>query len=154
MRTRRLRGWLGLVVALSIVAAPWPGAPATASCAAPYLNLAGDLPPPAPGGELVVEGRAFVDGCNDTGGSTVFGCSVDEAEPAVPRRAVTLRLRQGGNECDLGIADAGSAEDGELGQITWLVTMPEELRPGPATLLADGGEPLSVEVGRPGSDRP
>jgi hypothetical protein len=147
---RRRRGWLGLAVALSVLAAPWPGLPATASCAAPYLNLAGDLPAPAPGGELVVVGRAFVDGCKDTGGATVFGCAVDEPEPEVPLAAVTLRLQQGGREWDLGTADAGTAEDGTLGQITWLVTMPADVQPGPARLLTDGSEPLTVEVASPG----
>jgi hypothetical protein len=137
------------VVALSIVTGPWPGAPATASCAAPYLRIAGDLPAPAPGGEFVVEGRAFVDGCDDAGGTTVFGCSVDEAEPEVPLKAVTLRLRQGGTEWDLGTADAGSAEDGQLGQITWRVTMPADVQPGPARLFTDDSEPLPVELGRP-----
>ena len=73
MKLRRWRGWLGLVVAPSIVAGPWPGAPATATCAAPYLRIADDLPAPSPGSAFVVEGRAFVDGCNDNEVTTVLG---------------------------------------------------------------------------------
>ena len=48
----------------------------------------------------------------------MFGCSVDELEPELPLKAVTLRLRQGVDEWDLRTADAGSAEGGELGRIT------------------------------------
>ena len=67
----------------------------------------------------------------------------------MPLKAVTLRLRQGVDQWDLRTADAGSAEGGELGQITWLVTVPEDAQPGSATLLTDGSEPLPVELGGP-----
>lgn len=109
MQLRRRRGWLGLVVALSIVAGPWPGAPASASCVAPYLKVTGDLGL-GPGSELVVKGWRLRTAAT-TLAAPAFGCSVDEPESG-PLNVVTLHLRQGGIEWDLRHHEVDNAFDG------------------------------------------
>lgn len=117
---------VALLIALSLLPA---GGGAQASCAAPYLTL-GDLAVSA-GSPLTVEGRAFVEGCDDTGGGDAFGCSTDEGETEVPMEDVLLEVRQAGR--------------------TWDVVLAGSLHDGPATLLTSvDGTVLAkqtVEVG-------
>ncbi len=141
------RSWfLALVlVALSLV----PVGTSTASCSGPTISV-GELARPVltRGASVTVDGRSFVDGCNDQGGGDVFGCREVEPEPVVPLEDVVLRLRQSGRSWDLGTSDAGSAKDNRLGHIAWEGRVPADVRPGRATLVA-GDALLPVEVTRP-----
>lgn len=130
-----------------------PGS-ATAGCIAPQLRLAGErypdgtAPEPRPTvrreAELTVEGRAFREGCDDTGGVDTFGC--EEREAVAPLREVELRLEQRGRSWSLGTADAGPDHD-----VRWRVVLPDDVDPGPARLVTDAGssEPLRVRVEGP-----
>lgn len=130
-----------------------PG-PATAGCIAPQLRLAGEryadgTAPESPptvlrGGEVTVEGRAFREGCDDTGAVDTFGC--EEREQVVPLRDVELVLEQSGRSWPLGAADAGPDHD-----VRWSVVLPDDVRPGPARLVTDAAssEPLRVRVEGP-----
>jgi hypothetical protein len=143
------RSWILLVtVLLGLAVAPFPQAPASASCAAPYLEA------PARsvlerGVTTTVEGRAFVDGCQDTMGCTeVLGCShceYDDPAP-MPLQDVALLLRQGGRTWKLGTTDAETAEHNHLGWVTWSFVLPAGVRPGPAKLLPENGDPLRVRL--------
>lgn len=148
MHSGWIRTTLGLAVALGVVAVPLPGDEAAASCVAPYLEIGGREGRPAllPGAEVRVEGRAFVIGCDDTGTSTVWGCSVDEPEQERPMQDIELRIRQQGRVWALGSTDAGTVEHNRLGHASWKVTLPAGVRPGRATLAADGAEPLRIRV--------
>jgi hypothetical protein len=129
-----------------------PVAGAEASCAAPYLQV-GEFeqrPVLEAGSSVTVEGRAFVDGCNDSGGVAVVGCIAipeEETDTEAAMSDVTLSLRQGPRRYDLGTEDAGLAEDNELGQITWEITLPGNLRRGPAMLMA-GTARLQIDIRR------
>lgn len=136
----RVRVLVALLVGLALLPV---GGGAGASCAAPYLELGGaDVTQVVPGQLLVVEGRAFVKGCNDGGG---FGCTAEKPERAYDD--VLLEIRQGSRSWELGDEDAGSAEDDRLGQVTWEVTLPTGLRPGTAMLVAlVGRSPGATEL--------
>lgn len=140
--------------AVVAVALPLPGDRAAASCAAPYLRIAGtprELRPPVRRGSTVtVTGFGFVDGCDDSRGTTTFGCfsHSEEREPEHPLPHLSLRVRQQGRAWALGTADAEKAAHQRLGRVTWEVRLPAALRPGRATLGADGSQPLVVLVRR------
>jgi hypothetical protein len=92
-----------------------------------------------------VEGRAFVDGCQDSMQcSAVPGCSHCEYDDPAPRplQDQTLRLRQGDRTWRLGTADA----EGAAGRVTWTFAVPASTRPGRATLLPGAGDPLRVRI--------
>ncbi|WP_182524632.1 hypothetical protein [Nocardioides dongkuii] len=134
---------LPLSVLLGLVLAPYPERPASASCAAPYLEV-GESPVLERGAARTVRGRAFVDGCQDSMSCTIsFGCQSceDDDPPPVPAQDVALELRQRGRTFELGTADAG-----EDGQVTWTVDLPAGVRRGPARLVADGANPVPVRV--------
>ncbi len=134
-----------------LVALPSGGGTASASCAAPYLiepaAFSGGTRPdvPAPG-RLTVRGTGFRVGCDDTGGGGVLGCGAEQGEEVTPMEDVRLVLRQRGREWRLGTADAGTAEDGKLGQVTWKVELPGDVRPGPARLVAGEETVLPVRI--------
>jgi hypothetical protein len=137
----RKTGWAA-VVALLVAAGPWPAWHASAGCVAPYLedSATGAAPPVLVRGSTVtIEGDAFATGCDDTG--PTWGCS---GESRVPMRDVTLRIRQGEREWELGAADASDGD--EVGHVEWTVALPDGLEPGRATLRADQGDPLRVRV--------
>ena len=143
------RSWILLVAALlGLSVAPFPQPPASASCAAPYIK-AGPRLVLERGAAAAVEGRAFVDGCQDSMSCTdLLGCSrceYDEPAPE-PLQDLTLRLRQGDRTWKLDKADAETAEDNHLGWVTWSFVLPSDARPGQAKLLPDIGEPLRVRV--------
>lgn len=136
-------------VLVAAAVAPWPAWNASAGCAAPSLEVVGtdDLRPTLTRGATVtVSGRSFVDGCNDTGGSSTFGCTSEEEEPVLPHEDISLTITQGDRRWELGTEDAGTADDNQLGQVTWTVTIPADLEPGRALLQADPSEPLPVFV--------
>jgi hypothetical protein len=58
---------------------------------------------------------------------------------------VTLLLRQGGREWKLGTENAGAVPDETFGTITWRVSIPGDVRPGVALLVADSAE-LPIQV--------
>lgn len=120
---------------------------AAASCAAPYLT-AGDTAVLERGTTASVEGRAFVDGCQDTGSCTEqLGCShCDYGEEEVPLHDVPLTLVQGARRWQLAAADAGSAGADQLGWVTWTFEIPDDARPGPARLVAPPALPVRVTL--------
>lgn len=128
MRTSFL-GLLALLAALAV--APYPQAPARASCAGPYLEL--DRKPVLERGQSVtVAGVHFVDGCRDTMSCSAVpgcgGCHYDDPPPQ-PMTGVDLELRQSGRTWVLDTQDAD-----ESGDIVWEFELPEEVQPGPARL--------------------
>lgn len=137
------RSWILLpAMLLALAVAPFPQPPARASCAAPYLERPGAL---VRGVTTSVEGRAFVDGCQDSMQcSAVPGCSHCEYDDPAPRplQDQTLRLRQGDRTWRLGTADA----EGAAGRVTWTFAVPASTRPGRATLLPGAGDPLRVRI--------
>ena len=74
-----------------------------------------------------IEGRAFVDGCSDSMCCTeTFGCASckpDNPEEG-PSQDVPLRLVRGDRAWNLGVADAGSADDNQSGWVTWTFRVP------------------------------
>ena len=126
---------------------------AAGSCASPWLSIgeASASPEVSPSQELTVRGRAFAEGCHDTGGSTdrstIGSCSPPRSSEE-GMKDVTLVLRQGSREWELGTQDAGAAADGKLGHITWNVSIPADVRPGRAVLVADYARlPLRITRG-------
>lgn len=83
-----------------------------------------------------MDGRAFVNGCDDVGSVSTFGCSSREEPEQTSLSDVRLVIRQDGQRLDLATEDAGLAENHQMGQITWDVRLPSGLRPGPAALTA------------------
>lgn len=149
MRPTRLLVVAGVLAAL----APFPSGPASASCAAPSLDVARGAVL-GTGATLEVEGRGFVDGCRDAMSCPAYGCdecTYDDPPPA-PLVDVALTLVQDGRRWELGTADAGTAEEGRAGQVSWSVTLPRAVRTGPARLVADGttGVPVVLQEGRTG----
>ncbi len=93
----------------------------SADCAAPYLRIGegNQAPVLTRDSSVTIEGRAFVDGCDDQPDQPAWGCSASREEEEVPSTDVALIVRQGTRHWDLGSEGAGLAADNELGQITW-----------------------------------
>lgn len=139
-----------VLVAMTLTSLSLLPAGASASCAAPDLRVGGsrDGVVVVPGQAVVVQGRAFVEGCDDTGGGDAFGCTRAEEEREVPYADVLLELRQGGRSWELGAEDA-STTDATFGQVEWFVTVPTGARPGEARLTATAprlGDPVVLDV--------
>lgn len=133
---------------LGLAVAPLPQTPASASCAAPYLELdhRQELERDA---RVAITGQAFVDGCRDSMGCTVsLGCTSCEYDepPETPLKNVRLRLVQGDRTWGLGVVDAETAGSGHLGRVKWTFEVPAGARPGPARLLPDGAEPVLIRI--------
>lgn len=114
----------------------------SASCAAPYLQMHDGRERPTLNATdaVTVEGRAFVDGCSDgETQSVVWGCSVSSSEGGeeAPMSDIVLSIRQGARTFDVAVEDAGVAANNTLGQVTWTFTVPDEVKPGSAVLVAD-----------------
>lgn len=132
-------GSLGLITPLAL----------SASCVGPSLSVEPPIEPPrmTPAAAIVVRGESstvygewFRDGCNDTG---VSGCGVRVQDPESPLTDLELRLRQGDQSWPLGTADAGDRAVHYA--VTWVFTVPDQARPGAATLETDAAE-LYVQV--------
>lgn len=139
-----------VLLAMTLTTLSLVPAGASASCAAPDLRVGGSWEGVVlvPGQAVVVEGRAFVEGCDDTGGGDAFGCSRAEEEREVPYADVLLELRQGSRVWELDAEDA-STTPGSVGRVEWDVTVPEGVRPGEARLVATAprlGEPAVLRV--------
>jgi hypothetical protein len=114
---------------------------ASGTCSAPALTL--DVPRKlrpgvAAGGGTVVTGSSFVWGCAE---------DLDDrgTDAEAPMKDVTLLLRQGTREWTLGVEDAGAMSDETFGRITWRVSVPDDVHPGMALLVADSAE-LPIHV--------
>jgi hypothetical protein len=135
-----------------------PGA-ATASCVGPSLEVPGaptHTPSPTPsdyqgrptvvltaGTAVTVTGEWYFVGCNDTSSSS--GCSrTPDPPPEKPARDVRLILVQNKHTWPLGTADASGLAHHY--RVRWQVTLPADLRPGDATLIARGRVELPVTV--------
>ncbi len=154
MAARRSRLLLLAVLLLGVAA---PLGSAHGSCAGPELSVAaqkGRASTLRAGLPVEVRGRYFVEGCDDTGSSSVLGCSGPEESEEVPMTDVRLTLVQGDKKWELGSADAGTGKDtADRGHTTWSFRVPVDARPGPAVLVA-GTARLKVEIdGRRGLDR-
>jgi hypothetical protein len=136
-----------LVTAMAGLAmAPFPQPPASASCAAPSIEDGGHLVLQR-GASTTIEGRSFVDGCRDSMSCSVGCDSCEYADPPEkPMKDVGLRLVQQGRTWELAVADAGTADDNQLGWVAWTFTVPDDPRPGRARLVADHAEPVRVRV--------
>lgn len=137
-----------LAVLLGLSAAPFPHGPASASCAAPSLDVSDSLVLRR-GANAVVEGRGFVDGCQDSMScSGVLGCDNCEYDdpPPQPLEDVDLRLVQRDRSWLLGTADAGAAENGRQGRVSWSVDVPLDADPGPARLVSDHTQPIRIRI--------
>jgi hypothetical protein len=146
---------LAALAGLAVV--PYPSSPASASCVAPWLSFDGEYPaadarvPLVRGEEVTVVGRGFREGCNDTGSSSgVFGCSgEDMGEEETPLQDVELFLVQQRPtllQVSVGVEDAGTADEGRLGWVTWTFTVPETMRLGGARFSSEGAENLEVRI--------
>jgi hypothetical protein len=134
---------------LAAAVAPFPGSPAQASCVGPQLSITGQrarLPEVRPAIAVTVDGRYFVNGCDDTGGqATGFGCAhrTRPQDRVTPMAHVELVLRQHGREWRLGTAEATSD-----GRISWDVRVPVGVEPGRARLMTPASDTLVVVVPR------
>lgn len=99
------------------------------------------------GATVTIKGRSFVDGCRDSMSCSV-GCDSCEYNepPEVPMDDVALRLVQGDRAWELGVADAGTADDNQLGWVARTFTVPDGARTGPARLLAEHAEPQRIRI--------
>lgn len=136
-----------LVMLTSVTLLPFGQQAATASCAGPYLTNVEHLVLHR-GTVVEVDGAAFADGCQDVGScSSTLGCTTCDYGPEpTPMVDINLSLRQSGRTWPLGSADAGAAQDNELGQVTWAVEIPSGVKPGRATLVPEGGQPTKVRI--------
>jgi hypothetical protein len=133
---------------LGLAVVPFPQPPAASSCAAPYLQVTQRLVLER-GASITIEGRAFADGCQDSmscsAGLGCDSCDYDDPPPT-PLEDVGLRLVQHGRTWDLGVADAGTAENNQLGWVTWTFDLPTAAKPGPAHLVSEHAEPVPIRI--------
>jgi hypothetical protein len=149
MRAKHLTS-LAVLVLLGMLS-PAGSHPASASCAAPWLEVKPGTVLRR-GDPLLVEGRGFVDGCQDTMScGTGLGCDDCEYDdpPPEPLQDVTLRLTQHDRSWPLASADAETAASGRAGQVAWRFELPPGAKPGRARLSAGPGTTLDVRIRRP-----
>lgn len=148
LHMQRPRLLLLLATMLGLVSAPFPQPPASASCAAPYLKATEPLRLER-GASVVIEGRAFTDGCQDSMScSGVLGCESCEYDDPSPEpfEDVNLRLVQRDRSWLLGSTDAETAENNHLGWVTWNFDVPVDADPGPARLISDHAQPIRIRI--------
>jgi hypothetical protein len=130
---------------------PFPQSPASAACAPPYLKSTGRLVLER-GVTVMVEGRAFVDGCRDSMScSSGLGCDSEKSceyadPPPTPMKDVELRLVQRDRTWILGVADAATARNDRLGWVTWTFELPADAATGPARLAPEHAQPLRIQI--------
>lgn len=133
---------------LGLSSAPFPQGAASASCAAPSLDISEALVLER-GANAVVEGRGFVDGCQDSMScSGVLGCDNCEYDdpPPQPLEDVALRLVQRDRSWLLATSDAASAENDRQGQVSWSFEVPRDADPGRARLVSDHAQPIRIRI--------
>lgn len=136
---------VGLVLALLGVAclpAPLPGA--SASCAAPEVDVARGAALQR-GTTLTVAGQGFLDGCDDSGTCAArvgcSGCAHKPDEVVAPLAAVPLTLVQGERRWQLAGADADHA-----GDVSWTVVLPDDATVGAAQLVTPVSQGVPVRM--------
>lgn len=137
-----------LAAMLGVASAPFPQPPASASCAAPYLQVTESLVLDRGASEMI-EGRAFTEGCQDSMScSGVFGCESCEYDdpPAVPLEDVELRLVQRDRSWILDSTDAETAQNNHQGWVTWNFEVPGGADRGPAKLVSDHAQPVRIRI--------
>jgi len=137
-----------ITTTLGLAVLPFPQPPVSASCAGPYLKDTERLALER-GATVTIEGRSFVDGCQDSMSCSVGpGCDSCEYDDPAPRpmEDVRLRLVQRDRTWDLSVADAETAENNRLGWVTWTFDLPAGARPGPARLLPEHSEPVRIRI--------
>ncbi len=143
------RSFLLLIAAmLALAVVPFPQTPAAASCAAPHLKITEEHVLKR-GATVTVEGRSFADGCQDSMScSAGLGCDSCQYNdpPRTPMEDVGLRLVQRDRTWNLGVADAGTAENNRLGWVRWTFRLPTGAMPGPAKLLPEHAEPVRIRI--------
>lgn len=124
----------------------------SASCVGPQIAVGAVVPEPGdpspapttlqPGQQIVVTGRYFHSGCEDT---VAYGCTGRQppSDPEAPETGVVLTLVQGDRSWQLATADAGGRETNYA--ISWQVTIPADAADGAATLRA-GMATLPVRI--------
>lgn len=134
---------------LGLAVVPFPQDSASASCAGPGLEGTAPLVLPRHA-KVTVEGRGFTrGGCRDSGSChESFGCQscTYDDTPAVPLRAVHLRLQQRGHTWTVAVADAGTAKDQHLGRVAWTFELPRGVEAGRARLVPELAEPVWIQV--------
>ncbi|MGI9156829.1 MAG: hypothetical protein ACR2FG_09365 [Marmoricola sp.] len=145
-----MSGWglgrKGAVALLVLTAVTFvPVGSASGSCVGPELRVGAGGAGPATlsaGSTVEVRGSWFHNGCSDAGGGSAFGCATSGGDGETPMKHVTLSLRQGHRQWKLGTRGAATDD----GQITWQVTIPVDVHPGHATLVAnDTKQKITVE---------
>jgi hypothetical protein len=133
---------------LGLAVLPYPQTPASASCAAPYLEVPARLVLER-GATVMIEGRSFTDGCRDSVGcSTRLGCDSCEYDdsPPTPMDDIELRLVQRDHTWTVDVADAETVGSGHPGWVTWTIEVPANAMPGPAKLLPEHGVPVLIRI--------
>ena len=110
-----------MVVAGVLLLSTMTGTPASASCAAPEIEVSPESG--APSSSIHVTGKYFADGCNDTGPAS--------QAPAPPQKGIHVSLRQGDAEFELGVVDAGPDYT-----FTLDAEVPSDASPGDAQISA------------------
>jgi hypothetical protein len=105
------------------------GTSGEAACAAPTVEV--EPRSVAPGDEIEITGRDFMDGCEDHPG----------AEDSTPMSGLTVRWLQGGVTADLGVVDAN-----QEGTWTVIAPVPEDAVAGEARIDVAPSTGTSVVV--------
>lgn len=136
MVSSRLPALLAVLVSACVVGLFAPTS-ASASCVGGRLTVG----TASLGGDLAVDGEWFHEGCDDGGGA---GCSATSTES--PMQDVDVVLEQNGTSWTLATVDASGRSENYA--IHWSGPLPDGVVAGPATVTADGGEPVEVVVGQ------
>ena len=117
---RRNLALVASIACIALAGCASAGGQSGASCAAPMIEV--EPPRAAPGGEFIVRGKAFAEGCDDTG---------PIIEPSEPLRDVRLVFGQGLRRWELATVDADRRLSFEA-----RVRVPEDAGPGRAVVRA------------------
>lgn len=118
-----------IVASAALVWAGNRNSPADAACLKPVVTVTPRSA--APGESVLITGKGWREGCQDTVGCANGGPCPEDPN-AAPRYAIELRFRQGKNSDALGEVDA----DNE-GRFAHYATVPLWSRPGAAVVKAD-----------------
>lgn len=106
------------------------------SCVAPRITVS--QPSASAGQEVEITGEAFLDGCGDAV-SVIDGKAY--TEEIHPLKDLEVVLKQSGSSTVLGTV---SADEG--GSLRYVVTVPDTVKAGTATITVGVAEPVTVEV--------